>query len=156
MALEDNGAIQVEEADPNKPSPPITALVGPIKAWWGKDADGREIWGNAQHCAYVAWRDAVEAFLIKAGCLVYAPYRAIKGSWHERAQRINDTAIRESDAIVDLTPPGIIADGTVAENLYAESNGVVIIKCPPGTDLNIVRDRLFAAKQARDAREFIV
>ena len=27
MALEDNGAIQVEEADPNKPSPPITALV---------------------------------------------------------------------------------------------------------------------------------
>jgi len=125
LAIEGNGAVQVD-ASPDK-VPPIVTLCGPIKIWWSE-------WGSQRHIEYTKWRDAVRVSLVHVGCAVYSPHRAIQGSWNEKLQDINDTAIRSSNLIVVMTPPDVPADGTMTEMLVAQEAGVPIYFCPPGTE----------------------
>lgn len=122
LAVDGNGAVEAHLPD----GVPLRAvLVGPIKTWWGKlDTEEYQI--------YTAWRELVRAELINAGCLVYAPHRAWSGGWHESAQLVNDLAIRESDFVVAVTPPGVEAKGTEAELAVAEEAGVPTLLFPPG------------------------
>lgn len=129
LAQEGNGAVEVDEAVYSKP-PPIITLVGPIKIWWSE-------WNSPRHEAYTVWRDAVRVALVKAGCLVYSPHRAIQGSWHPRIQLVNNSAIAISDAIVVLTPPAVEAEGTDEEIQFATDAGVRRIYAPPGGEKQI-------------------
>lgn len=122
LAREGNGAVQVDESPDI--CPPVVTIVGPIKIWWTE-------WDSERHKAYTEWRDAVRVALVKAGCAVYSPHRAIQGSWNEKLQLINDAAIKASDLIVVLTPPGVPADGTEGEMMVAKDNGVLMHMCPP-------------------------
>jgi len=124
LAIEGHGAIQVDES-PDK-VPPIVFLGGPIKHWW---QDGQ--WGTPKHNEYITWRTALEAALVKAGCAVYCPYKAIRGRWNEKLQRINDAAIISSDVFINMTPKDIPAIGTDGEVLFAKSADVPIILAPP-------------------------
>jgi len=125
LAKEGNGAVQVD-ASPDK-VPPIVILAGPIKVWWNE-------WDSPRHKEYTHWRDAVRVALVKAGVAVYSPHRAIQGRWNERLQEINNAAIRASDFVIVLTPPGIPADGTDEEINYATTHGRPLIFAPPGGD----------------------
>jgi len=80
----------------------------------------------------VQWRDAVRVACVKAGFLVYSPHRAWQGAWSESAQRVNDMAIEMADVLLDLTPPGTVADGTLAEVAYAEKVDTPVRPLPPG------------------------
>jgi hypothetical protein len=122
LAREGNGAVQVD-ASPSE-CPPIVTIIGPIKAWWSE-------WDSPRHQEYTAWRDAVRVALVKAGCAVYSPHRAIQGRWNESLQQINDRAIAVSDLVVDMTPQGVEARGTAGERSVAEKNNVSIYDCPP-------------------------
>jgi hypothetical protein len=122
LAIEGNGAVQVDESP--DVCPPIVTLVGPIKVWWSE-------WDSPRHKVYTEWRDAVRVALVKAGCAVYSPHRAIQGSWNEKLQHINDIAIKVSDLVVVLTPPGVPADGTADEMRVATEHGVTMYMCPP-------------------------
>lgn len=128
LAQEGNGAVQVDESP--DVVPPVITLVGPIKIWWSQ-------WDSPLHKKYTEWRDAVRVALVKAGCAVYSPHRAIQGSWNEKLQAINDTAIRSSDMIVVLTPDGVEANGTLGEIKVADEAGVKIYYCPPGGEAEI-------------------
>jgi hypothetical protein len=102
-------------------------LIGPVKHWWSD-------WGSPAHGEYVAHREHVRALLIEHGYLVYTAWDAIKGSWDERAQPINNMAIRVANLIIDLTPRGVPAAGTerereLARKLHGEHR---IRSLPPG------------------------
>jgi len=125
LAIEGNGAVQVDES-PNE-VPPIVILAGPIKVWWSE-------WDSPRHQVYTKWRDAVRVALVKAGIAVYSPHRAIQGAWNEKLQEINNAAIRASDFVIVLTPPGVPADGTDAEIDYANQYEVQLVFAPPGND----------------------
>ena len=122
LAQKNNGAIEVDEA-PNGTL--MVVLVGPIKVWWSE-------WDSPRHRLYNEWRDAVEVALVEAGYLVYMPFRAIRGSWDPRAQVANNAAIAAYDMVVDLTPQGVPANGTLDEVRYAVWHGVPVLKVPPG------------------------
>ena len=124
LAREGHGAIQV---DLPTTQPLVVMLAGPIKIWW---AEG--MWDSEPHQTYVQWRDAIRVACVKAGFLVYSPHRAWQGAWSENAQRINDTAVEACDVVLDLTPPGIPADGTAAETAYARKVGTPVLVAPPG------------------------
>jgi hypothetical protein len=124
LAREGEGAIQVDL--PTR-MPLLVMLAGPIKIWW---ADG--MWDSEIHGVYTEWRDAVRVACIKAGFLVYNPHRAWQGAWSEVAQHVNDKAIEVADVMVDLTPPGVPADGTAAEIAHAASVGTPVVPAPPG------------------------
>ena len=130
LAREGNGAVQVE-ASPDS-LPPVVTLIGPIKHWWMPG-----MWDTPAHQVYTQWRDAVRIALVKAGVAVYSPHRAIQGRWNETLQLINDTAIKVSDFIIDLTPPNTPAEGTDAERKLARDNNRIIIAAPPGSDEDI-------------------
>jgi hypothetical protein len=128
LAQEGNGAVQVAAAaDLTKPYPKIVFLCGPICIWWSE-------WDSPRHKIYTQWRDAVRAALIHAGCLVYSPHRAISGSWHPFAQQINDAAIKISDFVVNMTPPGVSGEGTEKELHLAIDYQRTIINAPPGDE----------------------
>ena len=126
LAREGHGAIEVESGETGPP-PPIVVLAGPIRHWWQPGQ-----WDTPQHQEYVQWRDAVRVALVKAGCMVYSPHRAIQGSWNDAAQAINDAAISIAHVVVVLTPPGIPADGTAHEMGVATEIGVRLAPLPPG------------------------
>ena len=131
LAIESNGAIEVDEANGHVIK---IVLGGPIKNWWAPgqwETEGRRI--------YMEWRDAVRAQLVKSGFLVYSPHRAWQGSWHEDAQLVNDQAIRVADYFVDLTPKGIPNVGTQAEIRLANTVGTAVYTLPPGTVDDITR-----------------
>jgi hypothetical protein len=132
LAIEGHGAVQVEEAELDRP-PLIITLAGPICFWWGRE------WDSERHKQYVEWRDALRVALVKAGYLVYSPHRAIQGAWHPRAQKINDTAIRNSDVVIVMTPPGVPAEGTDDEVKLALRHGVRLIYAPPGSGEDLDR-----------------
>jgi hypothetical protein len=123
LAREGHGAVQV---DLPTTEPLVVMLAGPIKIWWDEG-----MWDTDAHREYVQWRDAVRVACVKAGFLAYSPHRAWQGAWSERAQRVNDMAIESSDVLLDLTPPGIVADGTVAEVNHAHGVGTPVIAAPP-------------------------
>lgn len=124
LAEEGNGAVEVGEPTHE---PLFVVICGPIKVWWGH-LDSQE------YKAYAEWRDAVRVALVHAGHLVYSPHRAWQGSWHEKAQSVNDRAIEQADAVVVLTPAGVLAEGTAAEQRVAEAHGVPVFAAPPGED----------------------
>ena len=124
LAREGEGAVQV---DLPTTEPLVVMLAGPIKVWWQPG-----MWDTDAHRLYVEWRDAVRVACVKAGYLVYSPHRAWQGAWSERAQRVNDMAIEMADVLIDLTPPGTAADGTLAEIAYAVSVGTRVVPAPPG------------------------
>ena len=103
----------------------IIMLAGPIKAWWDDE------WNTHAHWHYALWRERVSAELVKSYHLVYRPHEAFQGSWDERAQSINDFVLRTSDAIINLTPPGVLSEGTDGEVLYAANYGKTIIDLAP-------------------------
>jgi len=129
LARQGHGAIQVALPEPGKL--PIKVVIGgPIKYWWSlPDAE----WGTGRHAEYLQWRDAVEAAFVQAGFLVYMPYKAWRGSWHEHAQQVNDAAIEIADIFVYLTPPGIPDEGTQEEVAYAQELAVPVFYLPPST-----------------------
>jgi len=121
LAVDGNGAV---EAFLPSTTPLRVVLIGPIKTWWGRlESD--------EYKEYSAWRDAVRAALIYHGSLVYAPHRAWSGGWHESAQLVNDLAIKESDLVVTITPPGVESVGTDAEEAVAASYGIPVYHAPP-------------------------
>jgi hypothetical protein len=124
LAREGHGAVQV---DLPTTQPLVVMIAGPIKIWW---AEG--MWDSGPHQQYVQWRDAVRVACVQAGFLVYSPHRAWQGAWSESAQRVNDMAIEAADVLLDLTPPGIVADGTVAEVNHALHVGTPVRPAPPG------------------------
>ena len=124
LAREGHGAVQV---DLPIDEPLVVMLAGPIKIWW---APGQ--WDSPPHREFVQWRDAVRVACVKAGFLVYSPHRAWQGAWSESAQRVNDMAIEMADVVIDLTPPGVEADGTLAEVAYADKVGTPVMPLPPG------------------------
>lgn len=142
LARENAGAIEVDLPDQE---PQIVVLIGPISFWWEPGQ-----WDSPAHQEYVAWRDAVEAALVKDGRLVYKPHSALRGAWTERAQAINDTAIRMADAVAELTPPGIPIKGTLKEREVALAAGVPVEHYPPG-DAHMLR--YMADVEARYAAE---
>lgn len=124
LAREGHGAVQV---DLPSSEPLVVMLAGPIKIWWD---DG--MWGSPAHEEYTLWRDAaVRVACVKAGFLVYSPHRAWQGAWSESAQRVNDAAIEIADVLLDLTPPGIAALGTLAEVGHAGGVGTPVVAAPP-------------------------
>ena len=130
LAKEGHGAVQVQES-PNK-VPPIIMLAGPIKIWWNE-------WNSPRHKEYIKWRDAVRIALVKHGCAVYSPHRAIQGRWNEELQQINNAAIKVSTHVIILTPPDCQADGTINEIKYAKKNKIDLIYAPPGNDYDIFK-----------------
>jgi hypothetical protein len=104
----------------------IVMLVGPIDYWWN------EHWMTAEHRMYMSWRNSISQQLVEAGHLVYRPHEAFKGAWSEKAQRVNDEAIRAADILINLTPPGIPAYGTAAEITFASYIDRPILDAPPG------------------------
>ena len=124
LAREGHGAVQVELP---VTEPLVVMLAGPIKIWWSDS-----MWGTDAHNEYTQWRDAVRIACVKVGFLVYSPHRAWQGAWSENAQRVNDMAIEAADVLLDLTPPGIAADGTLAEITYAQKIGTPVLQAPPG------------------------
>ena len=124
LAREGHGAIQCDESKDIVPL--IVTICGPIKYWWGEGN-----WGTPTHKKYIEWRDAVTAVLIKNGCAVYSPHKAIRGPWNEKLQDINNVAIRSSNFIVVLTPENIPAEGTNEEIRYAWAHKVETFFCPP-------------------------
>lgn len=148
LAREGHGAIQVDLPEAGN-RPPVVMLGGPIKFWWSlPDSE----WGEGDHGVYLQWRDAVEAALVKAGFLVYCPYKALRGSWTPLAQQINDKAIEVADAFIYLTPPGVPDEGTQEELAHAMEVATVPFYLPPGDlediegAIQFVRD-LFLVKQ---------
>lgn len=125
LAKEGNGAVEVDESP--KVCPPVVVLIGPIKIWWKEG-----MWDSPQHIEYTEWRDAVRVALVKSGCAVYSPHRAIQGRWNEKLQAINDMAVAQADLVVVLTPPDIEANGTAGEVAVAVKYQVETYDCPPG------------------------
>ena len=78
--------------------------------------------------------------LIEERFLTYAPHEAFKGTWDERAQAINDAAIRTADVFLKLSDEDIPSDGTDDEIRIAHEAGTAVGYAPPGYDL----DRLAA------------
>lgn len=111
---------------------PIIFIAGPIKHWW-------TCWGSPEHERYLQQRSAVRAQLIDDGYLTYAAWDAIKGTWDERAQAINDTAIRTSDLMLDLTPTGIPAHGTGDEVRLAIRENVPVLRVLPEWSISELR-----------------
>ena len=124
LARLNGGAIQVDIA---KERPLMAVLAGPIAHWWKPG-----LWDSAAHKEYTKWRDAVEYAFISRGWLVYSPHKAWRGSWHEDAQHINDTAIMMCDMLVVLTPPGVEAIGTEKVTDLAKRLNKLVFHCPPG------------------------
>jgi hypothetical protein len=124
LAREGEGAVQV---DLPTTTPLMVMLAGPIKVWWDEG-----MWDSEVHTVYTEWRDAVRVACIKAGHLVYSPHRAWQGAWSEVAQEVNDRAIEVADVMLDLTPPGVQADGTAAECAHAAGCGTPVVAAPPG------------------------
>jgi hypothetical protein len=52
---------------------------------------------------------------VKDGFLVCGPHRAWQRAWSESAQQVNDMAIGAANVVIELTPAGVAADGTIAE-----------------------------------------
>ena len=129
LAREGNGAVQCTEAP--DVCPPIATIIGPICHWW-------TCWDSPAHQEYTAHRDAVRALLIKLGCAVYSPHRAISGRWNPSLQKINDVAITSSTFLVNMTPKGIPAKGTDGEVVLAELLHIPILPAPPGTFLRLL------------------
>ncbi|MEO7059666.1 MAG: hypothetical protein ABI083_08105 [Lapillicoccus sp.] len=124
LAREGEGAVQV---DLPTTEPLVVMLAGPIKVWWQQG-----MWDTDAHRLYLEWRDAVRVACVKAGHLVYSPHRAWQGAWSEKAQRVNDMAIEMADVVLDLTPAGTPADGTLAEVALARATGTPVVPAPPG------------------------
>jgi hypothetical protein len=120
LLVEGHGAVQVESGE--DANPPFVFLAGPIRFWW---AEGQ--WGSELHQRYTKWRDDVRIALVRAGCLVYSPHRAWQGRWNERAQEVNDAAIRACTVVLDLRIPGVPADGTLQEVETAVQAGVPVV-----------------------------
>lgn len=123
LARVGHGAIEVDL--PDRP-PLMVVVIGPIKVWWQPGQ-----WDTPAHQRYVQWRDAVVALLVREGHLVYSPHAAWRGAWAEAAQAVNDAAIRHAHAVVNVTPPGILADGTAAEVVVALTSGTRVLDVPP-------------------------
>jgi hypothetical protein len=119
-----HGALQVE-GFAARYEPLVFMLAGPIKHWW--DAN----WMTAEHVRYDEWRTKVSERLVVEGHLVYRPHEAFKGHWSETAQAINDAVIAACDVFIDLTPPGVPGEGTVAERALAVRQKKRIIELPP-------------------------
>lgn len=115
---------------------PIIVLAGAIRAWWD------EHWETPEHWAYVAWRKEVTQGLIDLGYLVYRPHEAFKGTWNERAQHVNDEAIRAADLMLVISPTGVDSEGTDAEVRYALAVGTPVIVSPPSDGLQALLRRV--------------
>ena len=124
FSIENNGCIEVDESPDECPL--IVTIIGPIRIWWNE-------WDSDRHKEYTAWRDEVRIALVKSGCAVYSPHRAIQGRWNIKLQEINDAAIRASNLVVAMTPDGVEANGTAGEILVAENANVCVFMCPPDT-----------------------
>lgn len=114
----------------------IVTLVGPIRYWWG------ERWNTSDHRRYVEHRDAVRlALAILPGVAVYSPHRAFQGAWHPLLQTVNDTAIRMSNVLVDLTPDWLddmVAEGTAEEVAMAERLTLPVLRTFGRLDVNFI------------------
>ena len=145
LALDGNGAV---EADLPIGEPVKVVLVGPVKTWWGRME-------SEEYKVYAEWREAVRIFLIYHGCLVYSPHRAWSGGWHESAQVVNDAAIKASDVLINLTPPGVVSRGSEAEVEVADANNVPVWLFPPSdkTGLNGMLERLLVLRDSLNRSE---
>lgn len=127
--LAEEGQHPVESSLP-RVKPLLVVLIGPIKTWWGRlDSD--------EYRNYSEWRDAVRVACIQAGHLVFSPHQAWQGAWYKDAQKINDFAIIESDAVIVMTPPDTYAPGTADELLVAREYGKEIVEAPPAGEEQI-------------------
>ncbi|HEX5447972.1 MAG TPA: hypothetical protein VFW90_02110 [Candidatus Saccharimonadales bacterium] len=124
----------------------IVMEAGPIKHWWDEN------WDTPEHWIYDNWREAVSSGLVDANFLVYRPHHAMKGVWDDRAQAINDTALRISDVVLNLTPPGVPSLGTDGEVLYKANFGGLVLPAPPVEDVEQGVQDLIATVKSLDIR----
>lgn len=104
----------------------IVFLAGPIDVWWNEN------WNTPAHLEYKEWRNELNRRFVEAGHLVYRPHESFKGAWNERAQEVNNAAIKICDVFVYMTPTNVPAYGTAAEKNYAEICGKRVFWAPPG------------------------
>ncbi len=104
----------------------IVMLGGAISCWWLEPYKDTLV-----HKDYVRWRDEVQDAFIQAGHLTIRSDLMFKGRWVERAQKINDLAIKNSDAFVDMTPVGIPSEGSRREQVYAWGHSIPTYNAPP-------------------------
>lgn len=124
LAQEGNGAVEAHLPDGE---PLIVVIVGPIRTWWGR-------LDSPEYLEYSTWREAVRTATIHAGHLVYSPHKAWQGAWHEKAQKVNDSAIINSDVVVVVTPADTEAVGTAAEIAVAVEHGKTVLYAPPADE----------------------
>lgn len=99
-------------------------LAGPIEYWWDKFDEPRAIF-------YRKHREAVKDFFVKRNYLCYSPWNAFKGDWNEKMQPVNDYVLGLCDIVVNLSPQGILGNGTKGELILAKELGKTIIELPP-------------------------
>lgn len=105
-------------APPDGTETKIIFLAGAVEFWWYGQ------WDTPEHWEYMQWRHDVEVALVSAGYLVYKHYDAFKGTWTERAQKINAYALLQSDLMVVMTGEDIPSEGTDDEIEFAETRGI--------------------------------
>lgn len=166
------------DAAPPDGDVPLIFLAGAIKFWWlsrckqcglvGEDKQRggafngfcpegpydlhlpNAFWSSPDHRAYLEHRDMVREVAIELGYLTYAPHEAFKGQWTERAQAVNDAAIRASNVMINMSPSFacgvvVITDGTDDEIITAREAGVPVEFIPPGPRRQRVAKMLKAA-----------
>ncbi len=124
--------LETDAAPPVGDNSKIVILAGAIKYWWGGN------WDTPEHYEYLQWREQVRALLVGSGYLVYAPHEAFKGTWTERAQVVNNSAIETSDVMVVLTARSIPSEGTDDEIKHAREVGTPVVWCPSSIGLTQV------------------
>lgn len=100
----------------------IVFLAGAVEHWWYGQ------WDTPEHWEYLQWRHDVEVALVSAGYLVYKHFDAFKGTWTERAQRINEYALAHSDLMLIMTSEDIPSPGTDKEIIHARNCRVPVVR----------------------------
>jgi hypothetical protein len=111
-------SIRPGAAPPDGTETKIIFLAGAVAHWW------YDRWDTPEHWEYLQWRKDVEVALVSAGYLVYKHYDAFKGTWTDRAQKINEFALLNSDLMLIMTGEDIPSAGTDGEISFCLEHGI--------------------------------
>ena len=120
----------------------ILFFAGAVAHWWFDN------WDTPEHWEYMQWRRDAETACVAHGDLVYKHYDALKGPWVDRAQKINEFALSQSDALVILTDEKIPSEGTDDEIKFCEEHGIPYVRVPSSLgvrQLILILEELFSA-----------
>jgi hypothetical protein len=104
-------------------------IIGPVAYWW--DTDEYQHWNLPEHWHYVKWRQMVNDALIEHGYLVYRHWEALKGTWNNKMQGLNNIVLELSDHIICIRPDYAWSEGTDEELAKAKELGKKVLFAPP-------------------------